>query len=151
MQKVIERLATPKLMELCTHRVGAHDSHDLFAGLVTQLNEVYDLRDALDSERSFEMAINEALYITLRLFNVVGVASVKAHECPYGVVCDVAYLCLTYTKSDSFWHDRLMEVAQSALWCIKGIKANAVDVNMDVVIAEVLTIAVSGFVQGVEA
>ena len=145
MQKVIERLATPKIMELCTNRVGAHDSHDLFAGLVLQLNDVYDLSDALDSERSFEMAINEALY------NVVGVASVKANECPYDVVCDVAYLCLTYTKSDSFWHDRLMEVAQSALWCIKGIKANAVDVNMNVVVAEVLTAAVSGFVQGVEA
>ena len=80
---------------------------------------------------------------------MVGVASVKANECPYGVVRDVAYLCLTYTKSEDFWHDRLIEVAQSALWCIKGIKANAV--NMNVVVAEVLTAAVSGFVQGVEA
>lgn len=151
LKEIVKQFTTPKLMKLCVGLVGERDAADLFAGLVMQLNEVYDLHDALDSERSFEMAINEALYITLRLFNVVGVVSVKANECPYGVVCDVAYLCLTYTKSEDFWHDRLIEVAQSALWCIKGIKANAVDVNMNVVVAEVLTAAVSGFVQGVEA
>ena len=67
------------------------------------------------------------------------------------MVCDVAYLCLNFTRREDFWHDRLMEVAQDALWCIKGIKANAVDVNMNVVVAEVLAAAVSGFVQGVEA
>ena len=151
MQKVIEYLATPKLMKLCIDLVGERDARDLFGGLVTRLNANYDVANMVESEVCADLAINEALYITLCLFNAVGVASVKANECPYGVVREVAYLCLNFTRREDFWHDRLMEVAQSALWCIKGIKGNAVDVNMNVVVAEVLTAAVSGFVQGVEA
>lgn len=136
---------------MCVGLVGERDAADLFTGLIANLQDDYNLEGILESEPRAKTAIDQALHITLCLFNVVGVASVKVNECPYGVVCDVAYLCLTYTKSEDFWYDRLMEVAQSALWCIKGIKANAVGVNMNVVVAEVLTAAVSGFVQGVEA
>lgn len=136
-------------MELCVGLVGERDAANLLDGLVACLDVAYDLADILECEFHAVGDIKEALYITLCLFNAAGVASVKANEYPYGVVRDVAYLCLTYTKSEDFWHDRLIEVAQSALWCIKGIKANAV--NMNVVVAEVLTAAVSGFVQGVEA
>lgn len=148
---IAARLATPKLMELCVGLVGEHDAHNLFTWLTIHLRDDYNLADMLESEPRAEAAINEILYITLRLFGVVGVASVKELECPYGVVRDVAHLCLTYTKSENFWYDRLMEVAQSALWCIKGIKVHAVVVNMNVVVAEVLEAAVRGFVQGVEA
>lgn len=151
LKKIVKQFTTPKLMKLCVGLVGEHDAADLFTGLIANLQDDYNLEGILESEPRAKTAIDQALHITLRLFNVVGVVSVKANECPYGVVCDVTYLCLTYTKSEDFWHDRLMEVAQSALWCIKGIKANAVDVNMNVVVAEVLTAAVSGFVQGVEA
>lgn len=151
LKEIVERFTTPKLMKLCVGLVGERDAHILFTSLITRLRDDYNLADILESEPRAVGAINEALYITLRLFGAVDVASVKETECPYGVVRDVAHLCLTYTKSDNFWYDRLMEVAQSALWCIKGIKANAGDVNMNVVVAEVLTAAVSGFVQGVEA
>lgn len=150
LKEIVKQFTTPKLMKLCVGLVGEHDAADLFTGLIANLQDGYNLEGILESEPRAKTAIDRALHITLRLFNVVGVASVKANECPC-VVCDVAYLCLTYTKSEDFWHDRLIEVAQSALWCIKGIKANAVDVNMNVVVAEVLTAAVSGFVQGVEA
>ena len=151
LKKIVKQFTTPKLMKLCVGLVGERDAADLFTGLIANLQDDYNLEGILESEPRAVGAINEALYITLRLFEVVGVASVKADECPRGVVRDVAHLCLTYTKSDNFWYDRLIEVAQSALRCIKGIKANAVDVNMNVVVAEVLTAAVSGFVQGVEA
>ena len=151
LKEIVDRLATPKLMELCVGLVGERDARDLFTGLVIRLRDTYDIESMVESEVCAEIAINEALYITLRLFDVVSVESVKANECPYGVVRDVAYLCLNFTRREDFWHDRLIEVAQSALWCIKGIKANAVDVNMNVVVAEVLTAAVSGFVRGVEA
>lgn len=151
MKEIVARFTTPKLMKLCVGLVGERDAADLFDGLIIHSRDDYNLAGILESEPRAEAAIREALYITLRLFGVVGVASVKETECPYGVVRDVAHLCLTYTKSGDFWHDRLTEVAQSALWCIKGIKANAGDVNMNVVVAEVLTAAVSGFVQGVEA
>lgn len=151
LKKIVKQFTTPKLMKLCVGLVGERDAADLFTGLIANLQDDYNLEGILESEPRAKTAIDQALHITLRLFNVVGVVSVKANECPYGVVCDVAYLCLTYTKSEDFWYDRLIEVAQSALWCIKGIKANAVDVNMNVVVAEVLTAAVSGFVQGIEA
>ena len=151
LKKIVKQFTTPKLMKLCVGLVGERDAADLFTGLIANLQDDYNLEGILESEPRAKTAIDQALHITLRLFNVVGVVSVKANECPYGVVCDVAYLCLTYTKSEDFWYDRLIEVAQSALWCIKCIKANAVDVNMNVVVAEVLTAAVSGFVQGIEA
>lgn len=151
LKEIVKQFTTPKLMKLCVGLVGERDAADLFTGLIANLQDDYNLEGILESEPRAKTAIDQALHITLCLFNVVGVGGVKANECPYGVVCDVAYLCLTYTKSEDFWHDRLMEVAQSALWCIKGIKANAVDVNMNVVVAEVLTAAVSGFIQGVEA
>lgn len=151
LKEIVKHFTTPKLMELCAGLVGERDAADLLDGLVARLDAAYDLADMLECEFHAVGDTKEALYITLCLFNVVGVASVKVNECPYGVVRDVAYLCLNFTRREDFWHDRLMEVAQSALWCIKGIKANAVDVNMNVVVAEVLTAAVSGFVQGVEA
>lgn len=151
LKKIVKQFTTPKLMKLCVGLVGERDAADLFTGLIANLQDDYNLEGILESEPRAKTAIDQALHITLCLFNVVGVASVKANECPYGVVCDVAYLCLNFTRREDFWHDRLMEVAQDALWCIKGIKANAVGVNMNVVVAEVLTAAVSGFVQGVEA
>lgn len=151
LKEIVKQFTTPKLMKLCVGLVGERDAADLLNGLVARLDVAYDLADMLECEFHAVGDIKEALYITLCLFNAVGVASVKANECPYGVVRDVAYLCLNFTRREDFWHDRLMEVAQSALWCIKGIKANAVDVNMNVVVAEVLAAAVSGFVQGVEA
>ena len=151
LKKIVKQFTTPKLMKLCVGLVGERDAADLFTGLIANSQDDYNLEGILESEPRAKIAIDQALHITLRLFGEVGVESVKVNECPYGVVRDVAYLCLTYTKSEDFWYDRLMEVAQSASWCIKGIKANAVDVNMNVVVAEVLTAAVSGFVQGVEA
>lgn len=151
LKEIVKHFTTPKLMKLCVGLVGERDAADLLDGLVARLDDDYNLAGILESKPRVEAVIREALYITLRLFGEVGVESVKVNECPYGVVRDVAYLCLTYTKSDNFWYNRLIELAQSASWCIKCIKTNAVDVNMNVVVAEVLTAAVSGFVQGVEA
>ena len=85
LKKIVKQFTTPKLMKLCVGLVGERDAADLFTGLIANLQDDYNLEGILESEPRAKTAIDQALHITLCLFNVVGVASVKANECPYGM------------------------------------------------------------------